>query len=310
MSDARVRRARRGFLLRGGILAAALAPLAACLYTPPSQLPSSVRILYSKTTRDSTGTKVDVYFLVAREGNELQLTGESGEDRHPTFASGLRKVLFTRRIDEHDEIWSMDLDGSQEAVVLAAADAECREPAVSPDETRLAFTRVSGGRSEVWVASVDGSDAQPLLSDGGPWSQPAWSPDGRTLAVVQGSGATSRIHLVSAAGGAPRPLAPAGPAGQSAPAWSPDGARLAFALGAGSMAEIAVADVATGSIVRLTENDVEDTSPAWSPSGERIAYVSRRPDARANLWLMDPDGNNREALTRDGDAESLDPDWM
>ena len=50
----------------GALAACAVALAAACLYTPPRQLPSSIRILYSKTTQDSLGRKVDVYFLVAR----------------------------------------------------------------------------------------------------------------------------------------------------------------------------------------------------------------------------------------------------
>lgn len=291
-----------------GALLAALA--AACLYTPPRQLPSSVRILYSKATEDSLGARVDIYFLVAREGNELRLTGDAGEDRQPTFAPGLRKVFFTRRVEGHDEIWSMDLDGSQEGAVLAAADAEFRDPAVAPDETQIVFTRVAGGREETWLAGVGGEAPRPLLAEGGPWRRPAWSPDGRTIAIVGGPPATARIYLASPAGGAPRPLALAEPAGQSDPAWSPDGSRLAFVRGTGASAEIIVVDVLTGAAVRVTENDVEDGSPAWSPDGERIAFVSRRPNARGNIWLMDPDGQNREALTRHGDAEAGDPDWL
>lgn len=292
------------------LLGIVLAGSAACLSSPPRQLPSSVRILYSKASRDSLGERVDIYFLVAREGNELQLTGEAGEDRQPTFAAGLRKVFFTRRVDGHDEIWSMDLDGSQEAPVLSAADAEFRDPAVSPDERTIAFTRVTGGRQEVWLAGVDGGEPRPLLAEGGPWRGPAWSPDGHLLAVVSGPAATARIHLANPAGGTPRALAPGEPAGQSEPAWSPDGRRVAFVRGSGPGAEIVVVELAGGAALRLTENDVEEGSPVWSPDGERIAFVSRRPNGRANLWLMDPDGKNREPLTRRGDAEARDPDWL
>ncbi len=284
--------------------------VAACLYTPPRQLPSSIRLLYSKTSHDSLGARVDVYFLVAREGNELRLTGGAGEDRDPVFAPGLRKVFFTRRIDDHDEIWSMDLDGSGQAAVLSASDAEFRDPAVSPDGATIAFTRALGGREEVWTAGVEGSGPRALVVEGGPWRRPAWSPDGRTLAVVGGAEAAARVYLVGASGGAPRPLAPAEVAPQRDPAWSPDGKRIAFARGSGNASEIVVAEAASGAVTRLTDDDVEDVGPSWSPDGDRIAYVSRRPGGRWNLWLMDPDGKNREALTRYERDDARDPDWL
>jgi TolB protein len=283
---------------------------AGCLYQPPRQLPSSIRILYSKTTEDSTGRKVDIYFLVAREGNELRLTGEAGDDRQPTFAAGLRKVFFTRTVDGREEIWSMDLDGSQESAVLAGDDAGYRDPAVGRDEDRLAFTRVAGGSQELWLADVDGSDPRPLLAEGGPWSRSAWSPAGGPLAVVGGAPGAERVFLVDPESGAPRPLSPAEPPGQTDPAWSPDGKRIVFVRGTGPRAEIAVAEVATGSVQRLTTNDVEEGSPAWSPDGERIAFVSRRPSGRDNVWLMDPDGGDAEALTGDERAQARDPDWL
>jgi Tol biopolymer transport system component len=292
------------------MVAAVMAVAASCLYQPPRQLPSSIRILYSKTTEDSIGRKVDIYFLVAREGNELRLTGEGGDDRQPTFASDLRKVFFTRTIEGRDEIWSMDLDGSQESAVLAGGDAGYRDPAVGRDEARLAFTRVAGGSQELWLADVDGGDPRPLLTEGGPWSRPAWSPDGRTLAVVGGAPGAGRIFLVDPESGSARPLSPSEPAGQGDPAWSPDGKRIVFVRGTGPRAEIAVAEVATGAVERLTTNEVEEGSPAWSPNGERIAFVSRRPSGRDNVWLMDPDGGNVEALTGDEHAQARDPDWL
>jgi len=283
----------------------------ACLYSPPAQLPSSVRILYSKLDVDSIAGSTDIYFIVARKGNELRLTGEEGIDTQPFFAPGLRRVFFTRRPPAgRDEIWSMDLDGNDERRVLGGDDADYRDPAVEPQDQRVAYTVTRGGRSQVMVADVDGQNPRPLSSDGRSLSEPAWSPDGRMLAVVGDEGSRGRIFLVDAGGGSPRALTSGGGESQSQPDWSPDGARIAFTQGTGSGAEIAVALVAGGAVARLTDNDVEDRDPAWSTTGERIAFVSRRPNRKQNLWLVDPDGKNLRNLTDYDEDEARDPDWL
>lgn len=284
---------------------------AACLYSPPDQLPSSVRLLYSKLDVDSLGESTDIWFVVARKDNELRLTGDDGEDTQPFFAPGLRRVFFTRRPPAgREEIWSMDLDGNDERRVVRMEGADVRDPAVSPDDRHLACTVIRDGRSQVMISDVDGSNPRPLMVGGGSSSQPSWSPDGRTLAIVREEGERQRILLMDVTGGVPRPLAQADAESQREPDWSPDGTRIAFTRGAGNGAEIAIATVTTGAVTRLTDNSVEDRAPAWSTTGQRIAFVSRRPEGKENLWLIDPDGENMTDLTDYEDDEARDPDWL
>lgn len=205
-----------------------------CLASPPGHLPSSVRVLYSRATEDSLGARTDIYFLVARSGNELQLTGEEAVDRQPAFASRLLKVFYTRETAGREEIWSMELDGSGEGVVLAAGGVDFREPAVSPDETQIAYARNESGRSRVEVAEIDGSNPRALVAKEGSWSQPAWSPDGRTLVVVGADDGVPHLFLVEAAGGEPRPLTTGDAGPQRDPDWSADGTRIVFTRGEGS----------------------------------------------------------------------------
>ena len=169
----------------GALLAPAALLAAACFYEPPRELPSSVRVLYSKAVQDSMGDRTDIYFLVARSGNELRLTGDDGADTGPTFARGRLRVYFHREVTGRHEIWSMEFDGSDQRAVLTDAEAELREPAASPDAATIAYTRISGGRPAVWLADADGGNAR-LLVDG--YRAPAWSPDGGRLAVVGGEG--------------------------------------------------------------------------------------------------------------------------
>ncbi len=49
--------------------------------------------------------------------------------------------------------------------------------------------------------------------------------------------------------------------------------------------------------------------PDWSPDGKRIAYVSHVADGKGDIWLMDPDGENKVRLTLDSSSYDYDPAW-
>lgn len=291
------------------LIPVALVSLAGCgnyFAAPPAYLPSTVRILYSKSAADSLGSSTDIYFVVARSGNELQLTGESGADRQPTFADDIHKVFFTREIDGRTEIWWMDLDGSQKEPYLAGPTESYRDPAVSPDRSALAYTVIHEGRSWVEVGAIDGSSGSVLIEEDGEWSQPTWSPDGGSLAVI-GDG---KLFTIDADGGEPRAIAAQDPGPHSEPAWGPGGDLIVFVSGNGPAAELTVVSVSTGEFTRITDNQVEDLAPSWSPTGERIIFVSRKPSNRYNLWLTNPDGENQRPLTQSEIFDSRDPEWM
>ncbi len=281
-----------------------------CLAKPPGHLPSSVRVIYSKATDDSLGSTKDIYFLVARSGNELRLTGEDGFDGYPEFSAGLRKVFYTREVAGSRQIWSVGLDGSGEGVVLSAMGEEFSDPSVSPDETQLAYTRTQGGQSSIEIASVDGSQPRTVLESGGPWRQPRWSPDGGSLAVVGVLNGVARIFVVDAGTGKAEPLTSTETGPQSEPNWSPDGNWIVFKRGEAKAAEIALVDLSTKQVTRLTDNEVEDSAPAFGPGGDRIVFVSRRPHARYNLWIMGVDGSKVESLTRSKESDARNPEWI
>ena len=289
---------------RAAVLLTALAG-AACFYQPPAQPPSSVRILYSRSTSDSLGTDVDVYFLVARSGNELRLTGEEGLDRQPAFAAGELRVYFARETGGRSEIWSMAFDGSDERRVLGGDAADYRDPAPSPDGARLAFTRARGTSSEVVVSDAEGADPRAVTAG----RQPAWSPDGRTLAIVVDQGGVARIQLVGPDGGAARPLAAVAGA-QAEPAWHPDGDRIAFKRGTGNAAEIAVATVAGGAVTVLTDNQIDDGQPDWSPAGDRVVFASRLSGGKWGLRIVGAEGGEVQTFLEREEVDAADPDWL
>jgi len=89
--------------------------------------------------------------------------------------------------------------------------------------------------------------------------------------------------------------------------YSPDGQYLIFTIGPNPLDartwEIARFDLATGDLVRLTENNVRDASAVFGPDGETILYVTF--DGRDNaLATMGSDGSSPRIL-----YDSSGSDW-
>ena len=82
------------------------------------------------------------------------------------------------------------------------------------------------------------------------------------------------------------------------PRLSPDGRRLAVEVASSGSNEIWIADLADGTLERLTREGFNDR-PEWTPDGTRVLYSSSR--SRANsLWWQPVDGSGPAELVLPG----------
>jgi Tol biopolymer transport system component len=83
---------------------------------------------------------------------------------------------------------------------------------------------------------------------------------------------------------------------------SPDGRTIVFEL----LGDIYTIPIEGGKATRLTSGQAFDAQPHFSPDGKSIVFVSDRSQAD-NLWLMNADGTNVRALTRENDQRFQSP---
>src|SRR5436305_4097222 len=85
---------------------------------------------------------------------------------------------------------------------------------------------------------------------------------------------------------------------------SPDGKTIVFDL----VGDLYSVPIGGGKATRLTSGMGFDGQPRYSPDGTTILFVSDR-SGYENLWLIDADGKNPRALTKDKDAQYISPAW-
>lgn len=157
---------------------------------------------------------------------QLTQTDNNVYDDHPAWSPALpaggaseTKIAFMSNRDGNDEIYVMDIDGSN-LQRLTYNDAHDWFPAWSPDSTQIAFTSGRDGAYAIYVMNTDGSDLRRLThSDADAW-RPAWSPDGTQIAFQFNPGGQWDIYIMNADGTDLRQLTTGGAADRH-PAWRP-----------------------------------------------------------------------------------------
>jgi TolB protein len=181
--------------------------------------------------------------------------------------------------------------------------------------TRIAYVAVEGSpavrRWKLIVADSDGEGGVPIVESNQPLMSPVWSPDGTKLAYVSFEGRVSSVFVQSIQTGVRERVS--GRAGiNGAPAWSPDGSRLALALSQpDGNVDVFVMDLATKSLLRVTDDPAIDTEPCFGADGQTLFFTSDRSGRPQVYRIVLSAGEKPKRLTFEGSYNArprLSPD--
>ncbi|HUS13746.1 MAG TPA: hypothetical protein VM536_01905 [Chloroflexia bacterium] len=299
---------RRRWLLPGLLGAGLLALLALWVWPKPpvynavdafnpAWSPDGRRIAF---VSQRTGSP-QVFVMNADGSDPTRLTQTRSTDFDPAWSPDGRRIAFAsdRETTLLPELYVMNADGSG---ATRLTDRGSWEPAWSPDGELIAFRGYYSGSYLLTLIHPDGSAPTPFTELHGEDAEPTWSPDGRQLAF-RAFTTYFEIFVMNRDGSGLQRITDSGRREADwEPAWSPDGRRIAFRAAVGEHnSDIYVMDADGSHRAQLTTHPASDASPAWSPDGRHLAFTTDR-DGPLEIYVMNPDGSDQHALTRDDPA--------
>jgi dipeptidyl aminopeptidase/acylaminoacyl peptidase len=187
---------------------------------------------------------------------------------------GTRIVYCSSRDNIYSQIYTMNIDGSNQKRITNIGTGDACGPAWSHDGKKIAFYAFAltnpSRNPEIWVMDPDGSN-QDRLTDHG--LDPTWSPDGRQIAFASKRDGVFQIYAMNSDGSNVRRLTKHN-AEDSNPGWAPDGASIAFISATGDDRRGLFLMGADGSKPRgIAQSKHQDFCfPSWSTDAQTVVF--------------------------------------
>jgi Tol biopolymer transport system component len=138
-----------------------------------------VFVTYRDADSDGRG---EIYTMNVDGTDQKRLTNNTVADSGAAFSPDGRRIVFVSERDSpNGQVYTMDADGSNVALVSASPNSS--DPSFSPDGRRIIFATAN----EIRLVDVDGSNETVIVSDQGRVDHASFSPDGSRI-VMNGFG--------------------------------------------------------------------------------------------------------------------------
>ena len=197
----------------------------------PDLSPDGATVAFAGT--EGSDTHNEIYLVDAATGAGLvTLTSCAGgkegcANDYPEFSPDGKQIVFIHQDDYsgdngiNQQVWVMNVDGSDAHAVTTGAEPKDQLPTWSPDGKSIAYASGKADSEGIWVVGADGTNPRQLsgckAADEAPCAAgsdfgPGWSPDGTSIVFARGFsavGANDRpIFLMKADGTDQRRLTP------------------------------------------------------------------------------------------------------
>jgi serine/threonine protein kinase/Tol biopolymer transport system component len=232
--------------------------------------------------------------------------GDSG----PAVSPDQKSVVFARMSTlSVMALYSVDVAGGN--LRRLTFDNKCVGGAMwTSDGKRIIFYSVRSGNSRLWQVPAGGGplELETVFQETGSLSH-----DGRRLAYTQWSGSPPlkvwTLKLSSPGGGVVSEKEIVNSSGEDGGAdLSPDGGRIVFQSDRSGSSEIWKSQSDGSDPQQMTTFKGYAGTPRWSPDGKWIAFDFDQPVPNSQIYLMDSEGRNQDAIVS-GAYDNVVPRW-
>ncbi len=255
----------------------------------------------------------DIYTLPAEGGEAKLIRGGHAYEVQPRFSPDGKQICFTSDLGGGDNIWIMNIDGSNAKQVTKEDFRLLNNPIWTPDgKYIIARKHFTSGRSlgagEMWMYHITGGSGIQLTkrkNDQQDVNEPCISPDGRYLYFSEdmypggyfqyNKDPNSQIYVIQRYDRQEGKLENyiTGPGGAIRPQISRDGKLLAFVRRVRTKSVLYVHNIATGQQIPVFEGLSKDQQEAWAIFGVYTGF-NWLPDnkhiiiwGKGKLWKVD-----------------------
>src|SRR6266436_3943394 len=245
--------------------------------------PDGKVLAFTKEGGEEKDAKQQVWFLYADGGEAWQVTkhksGVGGYEFSPDGKTLLLVATVPENADQekrkkdkddavvadHDlkmeHLWSWNIATGEEKQITHG-EFTVSEPRWSPDGAHITYTsnptprQDDGSLQTAWVLEVGTGKQQKLVESADATHAARWSADGKWIAYLSTAGDSiyqENLFVVSADGGEPRKLMGVFELNAEEPIWGLDGKTIYFSSVERETEEVFAADVAAGTVRRLTD---------------------------------------------------------
>ena len=138
---------------------------------------------------------LEIYIVQTDGTNQTQLTHNSVDDGHPTWAPNGKQIAFTSMVDDIYQIFSVNAEGGA-VKQLTYEDASHYQPTFTSDGKQIIYISNAHNHYTLWMMNADGTNKTQLTNHVGAHFEPSLSQDGKRLVFSSDRSDHMRIYLM------------------------------------------------------------------------------------------------------------------
>jgi Tol biopolymer transport system component len=244
----------------------------------------------------------NIFMKDTRTGRETKISNFLWDEVAPQFMGRGSDVIYVLTAETSVFVLRGSKSGKS-FKQITLKNSQAIEPRISPDGRQLLYQSYQDGNWDLYVMKMADLPSQRFetrltrTSNVGEL-HPRWSPDGKKIYYIAnrpGAGIYD-LYLMDVKTGEITRLTEKEQVGADA-VMSPSGDKIAYVTGKDGRGRVATASLDGKDKKVLSGPKDSAIYPAWSPDGSKIAFLSKRPDGKFSLNVVNADGTGQQLLT-------------